>query len=79
MKGILVFLFIVNEPIDKQQDVDQVIFHCPNMKVYSKTYPAIFGDDGKVASAIKVNQWENDISSIKKQNVTEKRHYSKKQ
>lgn len=56
MKGILVFLFIVNEPIDKQQDVDQVIFHCPNMKVYSKTYPAIFGDDGKVASAIKVNQ-----------------------
>ena len=42
IRGIPVFLFIVNEPIDKHQDtgmfVSQIVFQIPNMNTYGEKH-----------------------------------------
>ena len=46
--------------------VNLVVFQSPNMTTYSQKHPNFFfSDDGKVLSAIKIIQWENDDDDLR--------------
>ena len=60
--GVLIFLFIMNKPIDKQQDAGMSYYNML-MSKHHIVFQSL--NMTQVAIAIKFSQWENDISSRK--------------